>query len=151
LGHECEDRWLTIIYILDGNYKTLHVVAPTKEVFQLWDTTLRKLYAIRRTLMSGLGNFEMREAVWEKQYWKGTDESSDHRLNFEQIEKMCRRLNVHSSTESLSRLFKASFVLFFTHDVAETFAKGSRHPEQKLPRLQQFPSFCQAAQETSRN
>lgn len=106
LAQEYEDRWLTIVYILDGNYKTLHVISPTKDVFRMWDVTLRKLYAIRQTLMSGLGNFEMRQAIWEKQYWKGADQRPDQKLDFDEVEKMCRRLNINSSTESLLRLFK---------------------------------------------
>jgi phosphatidylinositol phospholipase C delta len=98
---------------LDGYYKTLHIIAPTKLVFQTWETTLRKQFAIRQTLMSGMGNFEMRQAIWEKQYWKGADEDSDHKLEFDEIEKMCRRLNIHSSTESLLALFKVIFIFFF--------------------------------------
>jgi phosphatidylinositol phospholipase C, delta len=106
LAQEYEDRWLTIIYIMDGNYKTLHLIASTKDVFQMWDITLRKLYAIRQQLMSGLGNGEMRQAVWEKQYWKGADDGQDQKLDFEETERLCRRLNVNSSTDMLLWLFK---------------------------------------------
>lgn len=77
----------------------------------MWDITLRKLHAIRQELMSGLGNIEMRQAVWERQYWKGADEESDQKLSFEEVEKLCKRLNINSSTENLLRLFKASFII----------------------------------------
>jgi phosphatidylinositol phospholipase C delta len=106
LAQEYEDRWLTIIYVLDGNYKSLHLIAPDKEMFRLWDTTLRKLHAIRQELMSGLGNIEMRQAVWEKQYWKGADTQSDQMLDFDDVERLCKRLNINSPTEDLFRLFK---------------------------------------------
>lgn len=106
LAQEYEERWLTIIYIMDGNYKTLHLIASTKDVFQMWDITLRKLYAIRQELMSGLGNVEMRQAVWEKQYWKGSDDGRDQKLDFDETERLCKRLNVDSSTDTLMRLFK---------------------------------------------
>jgi phosphatidylinositol phospholipase C, delta len=113
LAAEYEDRWLTIIYILDGQYKTLHLIAATHDVFQMWDGILRKLYGIRQELMSGLGNIEMREAVWEKQYWKGADgdgEEKDQKLEFEEVEKLCKRLNIRSSKEELLRLFKVRFL-----------------------------------------
>ncbi|KAG1807342.1 PLC-like phosphodiesterase [Suillus subaureus] len=106
LAQDYEDRWITIIYILNGAYKTLHLISSTKDVFRMWDITLRKLYAIRQELMTGLGNEEIRRAIWEKQYWTASDESSDQKLRFDEVEKLCRRLNVNTSTEELKRLFK---------------------------------------------
>lgn len=111
LAQEYEDRWLTIIYLLDGNYKTLHLVAASKDAFLMWDVTLRRLHAIRQQLMSGLGNIEMRQAIWEKLYWRGADEQSDDKLSFDEVEKMCKRLNINSNTEDLLRLFKVCLVL----------------------------------------
>ncbi|OBZ76452.1 1-phosphatidylinositol 4,5-bisphosphate phosphodiesterase delta-4 [Grifola frondosa] len=84
LAQEYEDRWLTI----------------------MWDVTLRRLYAIRQKLMSGLGHTDMRQAVWEKQFWKGADEEADQRLDFDDVERMCRRLNINPSREDLLRRFK---------------------------------------------
>ncbi|KAF9235225.1 PLC-like phosphodiesterase [Melanogaster broomeanus] len=106
LAQAYEDRWITIIYILDGQYKTLHLIASSRDSFQLWDITLRKLYAIRQELMTGLGNEEIRQAVWIKQCWKSIDEQNDQKLSFDQVEKLCRRLNINSSQEDLLRLFR---------------------------------------------
>ncbi|CAA7263434.1 unnamed protein product [Cyclocybe aegerita] len=106
LSSDYEDRWLTIIYFLSNSYKTLHLIAATRDVFRLWDRTLRQLHAVRQELMKGLGNGEMREKLWEKQYWKGADEEEDQKLSLEEVEKLCRRLNVMSSKEDLGRLFK---------------------------------------------
>lgn len=106
LAQDYEDRWITIIYILNGAYKTLHLIASTKDVFCMWGITLRKLYAIRQELMTGLGNEEIRHAIWEKQYWTASDESSDQKLHFDEVEKLCRRLNVNTSTDELKRLFQ---------------------------------------------
>lgn len=105
LSQVYQDCWLTIIYLLDGAYKTLHLIAPSVDVFRVWDTTLRKVYAIRLELMSGLGNFEMRQALWEKQYWKGSELEENERLRFGEVEKLCRKMNIHSSVESLFSLF----------------------------------------------
>ena len=59
--------------------------------------------------MRGLGNGEMRQALWEKHYWTGADD----KLTFDQVEKLCRRLNIHSNHENLFSLFKVlSFFVF---------------------------------------
>jgi phosphatidylinositol phospholipase C, delta len=79
----------------------------------MWDSTLRKLYAVRQTLMRGLGNFDLREALWAKQYWKAADEQADQKLYFEDVEKLCKRLNVNSSPDDLYRHFKACVPFVF--------------------------------------
>ncbi|KAF9458895.1 1-phosphatidylinositol-4,5-bisphosphate phosphodiesterase 1 [Collybia nuda] len=102
---EAEARWITVIYILEGAYKTLHMLAPTRDVFLMWDQALHKLFAIRQGLMTGLGNLDMRQAVWERQYWKGADKEGDQRLVFDEVETMCKRLNVNLSRDELRRIF----------------------------------------------
>lgn len=107
LAQSYEDRWLTITYILEGGtYKTLHLIATTKEIFSAFNTTLRNLWKVRCELMSGLGNVELRQRVWEKQYWKEGEGSEDSKLNFGEMETLCKRLNVNSSTDTLIRLFQ---------------------------------------------
>lgn len=110
LDAKFEERWITIIYVLESGYRTLHLVADTKDVFQMWDITLRKMYAIRQQLMSGLGNIEMRQLIWEKQYWKSTDREMDQKVNFEDVEKMCHRLNINPSRDDMLRWFKTADV-----------------------------------------
>jgi hypothetical protein len=92
--------------MMDNNYKTLHLIVATKDVFKMWETTLRQLHAIRQELMTGLGNLEMRQTLWEKQYWKNADEERDQKLTFEEITKLCKRLNINSSVEDLYGMFK---------------------------------------------
>ncbi|KAI5119985.1 hypothetical protein M0805_004430 [Coniferiporia weirii] len=106
LSADYEERWLTIVYIADGRYKTLHVVATDFEAFAMWDITLRALYAERQELMCGLGHFEKRQSVWERRYWRGADEQCDDRLTFDEAENMCRRLNISSSKDNLMRRFQ---------------------------------------------
>jgi phosphatidylinositol phospholipase C delta len=96
----------------------------------MWGITLRKLYAIRQELMTGLGNEEIRHAIWEKQYWTASDESSDQKLHFDEVEKLCRRLNVNTSTEELKRLFQVEKIHFSSH--------------QKLTAAQQADTKCQS-------
>ncbi|OCH90182.1 PLC-like phosphodiesterase [Obba rivulosa] len=105
LAASYEDLWLTIVYVLDGGYKTLHLLSATREVHALWDSTLRRLYALRQKLMCGLGHADERQAVWERQFWRASAEE-DQRLTFEDVERMCRRLNINPSREDLMRRFK---------------------------------------------
>jgi phosphatidylinositol phospholipase C delta len=113
ISQECENRWLTIIYTLDGRWKQWHVIAPSVDVFQMWDSTLHELYAVRQTLMRGLGNLDLRETLWAKQYWKAADEQADQKLYFEDVEKLCKRLNVNTSRDDLSRRFRARALFAF--------------------------------------
>lgn len=103
-----ESRWLTVIYIVDGTYKTLHMVADTRDVFKLWEVALRKLHAIRQGLMTGLGNVDLRQTVWERQYWKGADEEGDHKLDFDDVERLCKRLNINLTKPQLEKIFQVS-------------------------------------------
>ncbi|KAF9462862.1 hypothetical protein BDZ94DRAFT_1260487 [Collybia nuda] len=112
LAAEYEDRWLTIVYILDGVYKTLHLVADTRDIFKMWDDVLRRM---RKELVGG---WEVREAIWERRCWGGGVPSSPangvqegvsgkgDKLMFGEVERMCKRLNINSSSEELQRLFK---------------------------------------------
>ncbi|KIO30109.1 hypothetical protein M407DRAFT_69612 [Tulasnella calospora MUT 4182] len=105
ISEEEEPRWITIVYTCDGKFKTLHVVAPETQMFRMWVSTLRTLYALRRELMSGLGSSERRELVWQRQYWKGADASGDSKLNFDEVQKMCHRLNIYPSKTELKKQF----------------------------------------------
>ncbi len=59
--------------------------------------------------MNGLGYVEMRQAMWDKHYWKGADEERDQKLVFEEVEKLCKRLQINSGQDDLYRLFKVFF------------------------------------------
>ncbi|KAJ7023444.1 1-phosphatidylinositol-4,5-bisphosphate phosphodiesterase 1 [Mycena alexandri] len=102
LSDEYEDRWLTITYMVDGKYKTMHLLAPTKDVMDMWITALRRLFAAQTELLSGLSHGEMLEAVWERRYWNGRG------FTFEDVEKLCKRLNATYPEDELRRIFKAS-------------------------------------------
>ncbi|KAJ7257872.1 PLC-like phosphodiesterase [Mycena haematopus] len=100
------DRWITIVYVLHSTYKTLHILAPTRDVKNLWETNLRKLYTIRLGLMHDLDNHELRQTVWEKQYWKGANKAARQSLNLDDIKSLCVRLNIDFPKGELERLFK---------------------------------------------
>lgn len=93
---------------MDAGYKTLHLISLDVNTHQMLDITLRKLQAIREGLKDGSGSLEMRQAIWEKQYWKASDEEKDQNLNFRDVEKMCRRLNLDPPRGELKKRFDAA-------------------------------------------
>ncbi|KAJ6591818.1 PLC-like phosphodiesterase [Mycena vulgaris] len=100
------DRWITIVYVLSSTYKTLHILAPTQDIRNILESTIRKLYAIRLGLMQSFDNTEMRQTVWERQYWKGADKGGDQALSLDEVKGLCVRLNVNFPKGELERLFK---------------------------------------------
>ncbi|KAG5650807.1 hypothetical protein H0H81_010974 [Sphagnurus paluster] len=112
---DTEDRWLTIIYILNGTYKTLHVLADTSEVLAMWEAAVRRCVAVRQGLMTGLGNVEIRDAMWERLYWKRADVEPDNKLTFPEVVGLAKRLNTAFSTIELKQFF----------DIADPEKKGS--------------------------
>lgn len=78
--------------------------------------------------MSGLGNGDLREAVWERQVWRGAEGmgeggtwgggtvgggEADQRLRFEDVEMLCKRLNINPSKDDLLRRFQVRIFLLF--------------------------------------
>lgn len=118
---EAETRWITIIYILNGSYKTLHILADTPEDFARWDESLRKLHAIRQGLISEVGNTDVRRTVWDRQYWKGADEEGDQKLDFDDVERMCQRLHANLKTSQVKEYLTVSH-----HPALERFLRSSR-------------------------
>jgi phosphatidylinositol phospholipase C delta len=81
------------------------MVAETDELFELWDTSLRKLFAIRQGLMTQGGNMALRESMWERQYWKGADTGQDRKLSFHEVELLCWKLNANLPPAEIKTLF----------------------------------------------
>jgi phosphatidylinositol phospholipase C delta len=106
LPAEWEQRWLTLSYIVDSKHKILHLIAETADALRELDETLRQLHAVRKSLMSGLGESALRQAVWERQYWTASDQEKDEKLVFEEVEGLCKRLGMAHNREDLLRIFK---------------------------------------------
>lgn len=100
-NEDYEDRWLTIIYIINSDYKAMHLLAPTKELMEMWIAALRRLYVREAELMSGLGQGELLDAAWERHYWNGRG------FTFQDVERLCRKLSInHAGDGELRRLFE---------------------------------------------
>lgn len=148
---EWESRWITIVYIVDGTYKTLHMVADTRDVFKLWEVSLRKLHAIRQGLMTGLGNVDLRQTLWERQYWKGADEEGDHRLDFDDVERLCKRLNVSLMRPQLQRMFQVINSVDFWLGTVELTPnlRGCGYPRAWILGFPRLPNLCKDSQISS--
>ncbi|CAG8782855.1 14743_t:CDS:2, partial [Racocetra persica] len=106
LDVDFEPRWFTIIYVDFGNYKTLHLVAPTLELFNLWVNNLEKLYLHRRNIIGGLGHLRKRQHLLLEQQWKQSDNDGNSRLDFDDVTKLCRRLNINMPKSLRKTKFK---------------------------------------------
>lgn len=117
ISSEVEERWATIIYAGpegDGKLKTLHIIAPTVELFTLWTTTLESILRYRTEMMAGLAMQGERfvDAHWrsymESQCRPKAQVSKEERLNFGDVERLCRRLHVNCSKRFLKDRFEES-------------------------------------------
>ncbi|KAJ7059156.1 phosphoinositide-specific phospholipase C [Mycena amicta] len=99
-GQDYEGRWLTLIYVVDSTYKTMHLLAPSKEIMDAFALGLYKIYALRSELLDGLSAGERLEAVWERHYWNGRG------MVLEDVRRLCGRLNVSHSDAELQSLFQ---------------------------------------------
>lgn len=100
-----ETKWLTIIYNVEGDYKTLHLVAPTTVIFRLWHVTLLQLKKIRLDFMMGLSSAERAQTIWERHHWKGADTSADGKLDLDEAKLLCRRLNLSGGDTEVKKRF----------------------------------------------
>ncbi|KAK6514128.1 Phospholipase C [Arthrobotrys conoides] len=111
---EFEDRWITIIYsehIENGRLRTLHLVAPTRELFQLWTQTLEALLNYRTALMAGIATHgdKVLGTHWKREISSQTNsvtsDKKDEKLSFEEVDRLCRRLQVNCSKQYLRARF----------------------------------------------
>ena len=54
------------------------------------------------------GNLETRQAIWEKQYWRSSDGGKSQELNFNDVTKICRRLNLDLPRDEVKKRFDAA-------------------------------------------
>ncbi|GJJ77849.1 phosphatidylinositol phospholipase C, delta [Entomortierella parvispora] len=122
---EHEERWLTIIYSAQGKYKALHLVAPTKDTYQDWIMAVEKMWSVKREDVEGLPQLQRRTNQWLKEHWMDADKNVDSKLGYEEVVRLCHRLNINFSRKEIRLRFdqadekKQGFLDFadFTHFV----------------------------------
>jgi phosphatidylinositol phospholipase C delta len=112
ISQDSEDRWMTIIFVDpqdNGKLKTLHVIAPSIELFTLWTSTLEAIHRYRTEMMAGLA---MQGEKFVDAHWRNymdnrhVSNSKDERLSFDDVDRLCRRLHVNCSRRLLKEKFK---------------------------------------------
>lgn len=104
--NEHEDRWLTIIYFAAGKYKTLHLVAPTKDKYEDWITAVEYMWNMKREATEGLPHMQRKTDQWLKEHWMDADNNVDSKLGYEEIVRLCHRLNINFSRKEIRMRFE---------------------------------------------
>jgi phosphatidylinositol phospholipase C delta len=98
---------MSIIYTCSGKYKILHLVALSSDIYELWRTTLLKLYEQRRELqMGGLDQFRKRQNIWLKQHYSKADLDNDKILDFRDVTALVKNLNISASDKDMKTNFE---------------------------------------------
>ncbi|KAJ5420996.1 hypothetical protein N7465_003515 [Penicillium sp. CMV-2018d] len=115
---DLERRWFTIV-IADSDrskgrtVKTLHLIAPSDRILDLWITTLEHISRYRIDLMSGLAGSSQSEAVlqahWQREmsrlFPQGPPPVEEQCLDLAAVEKVCRSLHINCSKNMLRAQF----------------------------------------------
>ncbi|MCJ1398103.1 Phospholipase C [Xylographa trunciseda] len=118
ISDEFESRWFTIIYADQDRakgrpIKTMHLIAPSQHIFELWTSTLDDLSRYRHNLMKGLAGPGQDERTlqghWRcemaKRFGDGPLMATVERLDLAGVEALCRNLHINCS----SNLIRAQF------------------------------------------
>lgn len=118
IPEDLERRWFTIV-IADSDrskgrtVKTLHLIAPSDRILDLWITTLEHISRYRIDLMSGLAGSSQSEAVlqahWQREmsrlFPQGPPPVEEQCLDLAAVEKVCRSLHINCSKNMLRAQF----------------------------------------------
>ncbi|KAG0300307.1 Phospholipase C [Dissophora globulifera] len=102
---EHEERWLTIIYSAMGKYKALHLVAPTKDTYHDWIMAVERMWSDKREVTEGLPQLQRKTNQWLKEHWMDADKNVDSKLGYEEIVRLCYRLNINFSRKEIRLRF----------------------------------------------
>lgn len=70
-------RWITIVYVRSLQWKVLHMIALTDDVYKLWVNTLSKLVSETSDRMVGHGTPSDPDMAWIRQLWPAGAKSID--------------------------------------------------------------------------
>ncbi|EEP78800.1 conserved hypothetical protein [Uncinocarpus reesii 1704] len=115
---EFENRWFTIIFANpEGSknkpVKTMHLIAPSRTVFELWTTTLEQISRYRIGLMVGLAGSGQSEAIlkahWQREIGRrfpGKPGLAEEKcLDLGAVENLCHSLHINCSKSVLRLQF----------------------------------------------
>ncbi|KAJ5628044.1 hypothetical protein N7490_010272 [Penicillium lividum] len=118
IPEDAERRWFTIVIADTGGFKgrtvkTLHLIAPSDHVFELWTTTLEHIARYRIGLMAGMAGSGQSETViqahWQREmsrlFPQGPLPGEEQGLDFSAVETVCRTLHINCSKNMLRAQF----------------------------------------------
>ncbi|KAJ3128772.1 1-phosphatidylinositol 4,5-bisphosphate phosphodiesterase delta-4 [Nowakowskiella sp. JEL0407] len=171
---ELEEKAFSVIYVNNGQYKMLNLVAPTRELCVSWVNGLLMLLSqityVPPTI-SELPNADDSErhlrytmSTWLVKTWKEVDVHGIDKLDLEQITLLMRKLNIQVSNKEVKSMFKnagipkkglISFNVFqrfykqlrFRPEIAVIFAKLARTNVHSLT-FNEFYEFMVYVQKT---
>ncbi|KAL2068909.1 hypothetical protein VTL71DRAFT_15247 [Oculimacula yallundae] len=117
-----ESRFFSIVYAVpDKNkgrsqQKTMHLIANDAETFDMWTTTLDAISKHRQDLMASLSSFHDKavRACWQsemtRQFQDKPRSEDDELIDFIGVERLCRSLHIHGSSNYLRSKFQQADV-----------------------------------------
>lgn len=115
---DAEPRWFTIVIADSERFKgravkTLHLIAPSDRILDLWTNTLENISRYRIGLMAGLAGSGQSEAVlqahWQREmsrlFPQGVQPGEEQSLDFVAVESVCRSLHINCSKNMLRAQF----------------------------------------------
>ncbi|KAL2133108.1 hypothetical protein VTI74DRAFT_2910 [Chaetomium olivicolor] len=110
LPEAVEPRFFTLICKSDKQDRFIHLIADTDEAYRQWVQALETFSRHRQVFATSLMSFNDKavRAYWEmemdKQLGKARSPQDEH-IDFAGVERVCRSLHIHVSTEQLRRTF----------------------------------------------
>ncbi|KAJ5682494.1 hypothetical protein N7462_005659 [Penicillium macrosclerotiorum] len=118
IPEDAESRWFTIVIADSERFKgravkTLHLIAPSDRILDLWTTTLENISRYRIGLMAGLASSSQSDAVlqahWQREmsrlFPQGLRPGEEQSLDFGAVESVCRSLHINCSKNMLRAQF----------------------------------------------
>lgn len=114
---DAEPRWFTIVIANAERskgraVKTLHLIAPSDRILEMWTTTLEHIARYRVGLMAGLSGSQSEtviQAHWQREitrlFPQGPRPGEEPSLDFSAIEAVCRTLHINCSKNMLRAQF----------------------------------------------
>ncbi|KAJ6145788.1 hypothetical protein N7470_009683 [Penicillium chermesinum] len=122
ISEDVEPRWFTVVIAnaerSSGRaVKTLHLIAPTDRILEMWTTTLEHIARYRIGLMAGLSGSQSEtviQAHWQREMFRlfpqGTRPGEEPSLDFGAVETVCRSLHINFSKNMLRAQFSKADV-----------------------------------------
>ena len=134
LPESVEARFVSLIYTVPdkSGTKVLHLIADNDESFQQWVQALETISKHRQDFAASLMSFNDKavRAYWgremDKQLGKARSAEEEH-IDFSGVERVCRSLHIHVSTEELRKKFDtAKGRRASSDDLPSTLSRNSR-------------------------